>query len=146
MNIWIILGVGLGAPLLGLLAVSLVVRSLPVDYFIKGPEISPKRISPGSIASFLFRNILGIILIVGGLVLLLPIFPLVPGTGFVISAAGIILTDIPGKQNLLRRFARNPKILNGLNWLRRKLGRGDFLPPLNEEESAKSSTAEKINS
>ena len=54
------------------------------------------------------------------------------GTGFVISAVGLVLSDIPGKRRLLYGLMRVPKVGAATNWVRRKMGREPFY--LNENE------------
>ena len=45
----------------------------------------------------------------------------IPGQGLLTIAIGLLLMDYPGKFTLERKIASNPKIFNGLNWLRAKV-------------------------
>ena len=67
------------------------------------------------------KNLLGAILLAGGLIMLF-----VPGQGLLTMAMGLLLLDYPGKFALERRVARQRSVQSGLNWLRARAG----APPL----------------
>jgi hypothetical protein len=104
---------------------------LPSDYFMHDRQsLTRFWASPFALVSFLARNLLAIVLIVGGLILVLPIFPLPPGSGFLVSAVGLIISDIPGRKRLLLVIVRPRKVINTINWMRRKFGCTELeLPP-----------------
>lgn len=106
--------------IVSLLALPWLVARIPADYFLyrKRQPIPLKQQHP-VIGLFLFfgKNLLGAILLIGGLVMIF-----IPGQGLLTIAMGILMLDYPGKFLLERKFVRQPKILNGLNWLRAKTG------------------------
>ncbi|MGF1578503.1 MAG: hypothetical protein ACFCD0_03985 [Gemmataceae bacterium] len=115
----------LGVIVFMILVTLFVLGSLTRDYFVN--EITP--VSDRSllgILSFLLRNLFAVVLIVGGLILVLPIFPLPPGSGFIFSLVGIIISDIPGKRKLLYRIISIPKVHRATTWLRHRIGKESF--------------------
>jgi hypothetical protein len=69
------------------------------------------------------KNLIGFLVIAIGLLLALPG---VPGPGLPIALLGITLVDFPGKQRLVQKLLRAPKVLGGINAIRVRLGK----PPL----------------
>lgn len=126
MNLYITIAVGVGSAVVMVLAACLVVRALPTNFFLR-PEDTSRTWTLGVLLRKATRNVGGIILIVAGLILVLPIFMLPPGSGFVISAVGLLLTDLPGKRWLVSQIVSSPKVFGALNWIRNKLGRKPFL-------------------
>jgi len=61
-----------------------------------------------------FKNVLGSILLLIGAILSIP---LIPGPGFLIAAAGILLVDFPGRARMLHKLLR-PNVLRSINTLR----------------------------
>src|SRR6187401_1985945 len=113
------LAIGLGVSILGGIAATIAVVRLPRDYFTRPDRKSGWQGSVGRKAGFIARNLLGILLAVGGIVLLLPG---VPGPGVVVLLLGLFLTDIPGKHKLIQKVVRKPAILNSMNRVRRRFG------------------------
>jgi hypothetical protein len=105
--------------LAGFVLLSVVVAVLPRDFFTR-----PRR-SMGGVKAVL-KNALGILLLVSGVVLSLP---MVPGPGFVLLLVGLALVDFPGRRKLLRKVILRPGIHRKLNAFRRKLHRPYFLLP-----------------
>jgi hypothetical protein len=64
------------------------------------------------------KNILGCVLIVGGLAMLV-----LPGQGLLTLMLGFLLVDFPGKYRLERWLITRPWIHRPANWLRRRRGR-----------------------
>jgi uncharacterized membrane protein SpoIIM required for sporulation len=75
----------------------------------------------------IFKNVLALALIVIGIVMLV-----LPGQGILAILLGVMLGDFPGKLRLQQWIVARPKVMNSLNWLRRKFRK----PPL-ERPSAK---------
>jgi hypothetical protein len=75
--------------------------------------------------------LLGVILLLLGLVLSLP---LVPGPGFVLILLGVSLMDFPGKRRLELWILRTPSVLHPINRLRVRLGRPPLRVPDDEDE------------
>ena len=64
----------------------------------------------------------GLCLLLAGVAMLF-----LPGQGVLTILIGICLMDIPGKRYLLDRLVSNPHIQRGLNWVRRKRGKPEFV-------------------
>lgn len=126
MNLAIGVGIGVGVILILFGTLILVLRALPTTYFVEESLAPVTNYSLSRFLWFLLRNILGLALIIGGLILVLPVFPLPPGSGLLISMVGLIMGDLPGKRGLLLRIMKIPRVGQSTNWLRRKLGREDF--------------------
>jgi len=106
------------------IAATVLVR-LPADY-LSNPR-ADRRPSRGrgapSALSRVLKTLLGVVLIVVGIVLSLP---LVPGPGFVAVLAGVLLIDFPGKKKWVSRILGHRTVLQSVNKLRRRFSR----PPL----------------
>src|SRR4029078_5469008 len=98
----------------------IVIVRLPRDHLVNPPE-DPK----GPVA--IVRNVLGVILILGGIAMLV-----LPGQGVLAILAGVLLTTFKGKQKLARRIVQQPKVEKTLQWIREKAHR----PPLEIPEKA----------
>jgi hypothetical protein len=75
------------------------------------------------------KNLIGYLAIAIGLLLALPG---VPGPGLPIALLGIMLADFPGKRRLVRKLLRAPKVLSGVNALRKRLGKSPFLERISQ--------------
>ncbi len=108
-----------------LVAIPVVVARLPVDHFV-----APHEAADWVSSSFLRRgwlvlkNLLGIMLICGGIIMLV-----LPGQGVLTILLGVALTDIPGKWRLMRALARRPNVMKALNWMRQRARKPPLLPP-----------------
>lgn len=120
------LAIGLGVSILGGIAATIAVVRLPRDYFTRPHRKSGWRGSVGRKIWFLARNLIGMVLAVGGIVLLIPG---VPGPGVVILLLGLVLTDLPGKHKLIVAVVRKRVILNSMNRVRRRFGQPDLVTP-----------------
>ncbi|RYZ08494.1 MAG: hypothetical protein EOO73_08535 [Myxococcales bacterium] len=87
--------------------------TLPPNYLQEGEE--PRHSLPLRIA----RNALGALLIALGLAMLV-----LPGQGLLTLLVGLLLVDIPGKHELVRRVMSRPKVLFVVNKLRSHHGAG----------------------
>jgi len=119
---WWIVGFSVALGALSTLAGFAILMQLPEDYFVRtendAPVISSQ--SPFRLVLIIFKNLLGIaIVIVGGILAL----PLVPGPGLILIILGLSLTNFPGKRKLERKLIRLPLALEAVNWLRAKAGR-----------------------
>lgn len=61
------------------------------------------------------KNLLGVLLVLGGIVMSLPG---VPGQGILTILIGIMLLDFPGKRKLERKIIASPKVWSAINKLR----------------------------
>ncbi len=122
--IWMAVG-GLVFSLLGGLAASIIVVKLPKDYFSK-PKKKHRKGSFWHNALWVGKNVLGVVLVLGGVVLMMPG---VPGPGVVVILLGLTITDIPGKHKLLLWIVRHPRVMRSMNKLRHRFGRPDLVKP-----------------
>lgn len=100
------------------------VGRIPADYFAYHKRHGSRlRQRPPAmrLALLIGKNLLGAILLAGGLLMLF-----VPGQGLLTMAMGLLLLDYPGKFALERRLARQRSVRSSLNWLRARAG----APPL----------------
>jgi hypothetical protein len=67
------------------------------------------------------KNVLGVLLVVLGVILSLPG---VPGQGVLTILIGLMFLDLPGKRRLEQKLVRRPRVLNVINRLRARYGRG----------------------
>lgn len=107
-----------------LLSLPWLVARIPEDYFShRDRQPTPWKKQHPVIRLLLLagKNLLGLILLVGGLLMLL-----LPGQGLLTILMGALLLDYPGKYNIERRVVSQPKVLKSLNWLRAKANH----PPL----------------
>jgi Na+/H+ antiporter NhaD/arsenite permease-like protein len=89
---------------------------LPADYLrADRPAESP------SVLLRVLRNLLGVVLVLLGVAMLV-----LPGQGLLTLLVGLLLVDFPGKQQLVRRILKRPKVLSLVNKLRGHRG----APPL----------------
>ncbi|ETW93122.1 MAG: hypothetical protein ETSY1_40585 [Candidatus Entotheonella factor] len=114
-----------------LLAVPFVVARIPTDYFIR--EHKPRRQAPrppSQLFWLVFKNILGVILLLAGIAMLV-----LPGQGILTMLLGIMLMNFPGKYELERRIIQQPTVLKALNWMRTRANRPELIvdPPTADE-------------
>ena len=102
------------------LAVRWQINRLPADYFVAERPPRPRR---GPVA-WVAGNAAGLLVLTLGLILLLT-----PGQGILLILTGVIMLDLKGLRPLERRIVRRKEVLAAMNWVRRKSGRPDLLPP-----------------
>ena len=107
-----------------ILAIPFLVARIPTDYFIEKKE-APRQHPVLALLFAIFKNTLGIVLILAGLAMLV-----LPGQGLLTLLIGLMLTSFPGKHALILRIVQRPAILNALNRMRAKANR----PPLDMPE------------
>jgi hypothetical protein len=71
----------------------------------------------------LLKNLLGILLVVLGGIMALPV---IPGPGILMLVLGVMLLDFPGKRRLEQWLIHRATVLNAMNRLRQRYGK----PPL----------------
>lgn len=103
-----------------------IVAAIPDNYFEQNKRPKPlyKKRSLNWLIKKLFKNILGITLLLSGIVMLI-----LPGQGILTLMIGLFLIDYPGKYQLEKTLLSYPVILNSINWLRRKQRKNLFKPP-----------------
>jgi hypothetical protein len=101
---------------------------LPTDAFIRlGLKATRPRPWKGlGIVVLLFRNGLGGLLFLTGLVLSLP---LIPGPGALLMLLGLAVAEFPGKYRLELALIRLPHVLSSVNRLRARFGKPPLLDP-----------------
>ncbi len=105
--------------IISLLTLPWLVARIPSDYFChqrRHPTPLNESHPILRIMVLIGKNCLGWVLLLGGVIMLF-----IPGQGLLTIAMGLLLMDYPGKFTLERKIAGNPKIFNGLNWLRAKV-------------------------
>lgn len=108
----------------GIIAVPILLAKMPSDYFLR-----PRRTAAAfsqhhpalRISLLIVKNLLGVVFILFSIPLLAG-----PGQGILTLLIGITLLDVPGKRRLELWLVRLPRVLQAINWVRRKAGR----PPL----------------
>ena len=109
-----------------LVAMPWVVSLIPDDYFAtreRPPIVGRSERPVARWAARIGKNLLGVVLILFGLVMSVP---LVPGQGTIVALAGLLLVEFPGKRRLELWLIRRRGVLRVINWLRHRRGR----PPL----------------
>jgi hypothetical protein len=124
--------VGAGVASLAFVVVSLalipiLIARLPPDYFVheRREPYWLRRLSPAlRVAVVVAKNLLGFIVLVCGVLMLV-----LPGQGLLTLLIGLSLLDFPGKYRLERWLLGRPRVMRGLNWLRRRLHKPPFAEP-----------------
>ncbi|MBN1799227.1 MAG: hypothetical protein JW822_11670 [Spirochaetales bacterium] len=112
-----------------LFMIPVLIINLPKDYFSKPKtKARPSFLHPTVYVLFLiFKNILGVILILLGVVMLV-----LPGQGIITLLIGLMIIDFPGERKLLIYILKKTKAIKAMNWLREKNSKPPFeLPGLN---------------
>lgn len=123
----IVAGIALFTTALGIAMVVFI----PADHFMPGRTSSPAwwRRHPLLLgAGLVVKNSVGILLVVAGAVMALP---LVPGPGLLFVLLGFSALDFPGKRSVERRLLGVRSVLRSLNGIRARFNR----PPLILETS-----------
>ncbi|UHD18671.1 PGPGW domain-containing protein [Thiocapsa bogorovii] len=110
-----------------LIALPFLLARIPEDYFVDPERHSArlKRLHPVAYLSLrLLKNLVGWILVLAGILMLV-----LPGQGILTIIMGLVLSDFPGKFALERRLASKGRVLNGINWIRRRSGHAPLVPP-----------------
>lgn len=110
-----------------LVAVPWLIGRMESDYFLNHwhqVEERQRRHPLLAFAILVLRNGFGLALVVAGLAMLV-----LPGQGLLTLIIGIGLMDFPGKRHLLNRLSRIPQVQRGLNWIRRRRGKDEFIFP-----------------
>jgi hypothetical protein len=108
-------------------AISLVaLLGLPRDFFRTSRAPRSRFATRGFLgkAGLVVKNLFGLILVVIGIVLSLPV---IPGPGLLIVAAGMVLLDLPGKRRFLHKLLSRPSLLPSINRLRAAFSRAPLI-------------------
>ena len=110
--------------LISILGISWFVAQIPEDYFLQSKRQTSKWQKQKPILRFvvvLGKNLIGLSLIIGGLLMLL-----LPGQGLLTIVTGLLLLNYPGKYKLEQKLVSMPSVYKALNWIRFKAKK----PPL----------------
>ena len=109
---------------LSLLIIPWIINRLDTDFFLHLHEQTKKEDEHPVMFILLriLRYLTGCILITAGILMLF-----LPGQGILTIILGISLIDFPGKQALRDRLFGFHSVQNGLNWIRGKGDKPDFL-------------------
>jgi len=111
--------------ILSLLIVPFIIVRIPQDYFSSTGKKSVRWSGVNPIIRpclVVLKNLAGVILLIMGILMLV-----LPGQGLLTILFGIALLDFPGKHKLVRRIVSYPKLLNSINWVRKKANREPLL-------------------
>lgn len=114
-------GIGLSSlfiSIASLLLLPWLVAQIPYDYFAHDRREPPKwkQLHPLFRHTVLvLKNIMGFTLLLAGIAMLV-----LPGQGLLSILMGLVLMDYPGKFHLEQKIVSRPKLLQFINWLRRK--------------------------
>ncbi len=108
-----------------LIAVPLLLTSIPADYFLYRPREQPSgwiaRHPVWRVVAKIGKNLFGAMFVVAGLAMLV-----LPGQGLLTMFVGMTLLDLPGKRRLEVALLRRRQVYRAIDWLRRQRNR----PPL----------------
>ena len=112
--------------ILSLALIPWVIGKLPQDCFLQlqHKNKSNSQFSIGVVSLIIFRNIIGLILLLAGVIMLF-----LPGQGLLTILLGALLISFPGKQKLVRTLIGQPKIQRSMDWLRKKRSKPPFFWP-----------------
>ena len=112
--------------ILSLIIVPVIIVRIPEDYFSRSKSSKQTKwegLNPiAQLFLTILKNVFGLIFLIMGILMLV-----LPGQGLLTILFGIALLDFPGKQNLVRRLVSYPKILNSINWIRKKANKNPLL-------------------
>ena len=123
--VWWVVIISAAMFVLALVAVPLLVICIPADYFAH-PHRSgadyPRRHSWFRLVWLTLKNVLGIGFLFFGVLMLV-----LPGQGILTILIGITLLDFPGKFRLQRWVVTRRGVLDSINWVRVKAGKGSLV-------------------
>jgi uncharacterized membrane protein len=111
-----------------LLIIPMMVIKMPEEYFLYDKSHLKEFRRQHPIIRFfsvIFKNILGMVFIVAGVVMLI-----LPGQGVLTILIGFTLVNFPRKRALERRVIQNQAVHKAVNWIRAKAGK----PPVKVPE------------
>ena len=109
------------------IAVPIVIRRMPHDYFLENSEGTEEIRRQHPVLRLLFhilKNLIGGILTLGGILMLIT-----PGQGVLTILIGILLMDFPGKRSLEIRLVRISPLNRAINWIRSRAGKEPLALP-----------------
>ena len=119
-----------------------IVRRLPETFFVDD-ELERQR---KNLLQYIGRNLVGLMLLIAGPIVMLPLITLPPGSGLMVMVMGVGLMDFPGKRKQLRRFLRSAKVRRLLNWMRTSAGIRPFVMPHDLDQNRHECSNHEYNS
>jgi hypothetical protein len=107
-----------------LLAVPLIIISLPPQYLNEEKDQLSEIQSPWRWPYLVVKNIMGAVLLLAGVTMLI-----LPGQGLLTLAIGLGLMNFPGKRSLIRRLIGQPRVLRAINRWRAKAHKDSLEAP-----------------
>lgn len=115
-----------GSFLISLAVVTVILVKLPQKYFLqdsdRGLWIDHHPVVRYTLIAL--KNLLGLLLIGVGIMLSVPG---IPGQGILTMIIGILLLDFPGKRRWERKLVGYPRILQAINRIRSRFGKGPLI-------------------
>lgn len=102
------------------LLVPVMVRRIPHDYFLNDSEGAGwmrHRHPVIRIVFLLLKNLLGVLLILGGLIMFVT-----PGQGILTLVVGVLLLNFPGKRRFEIWLIKRKPVHRAIDWMRRRAG------------------------
>ena len=96
------------------------------SYYAHWQQVDQRRKRHPAVAliTIVARNLFGLLLFMAGFAMLF-----LPGQGLLTMLVGVCVMDFPGKRHLLDTIVEKSSVQRGLNWVRRKKGRAEFVFP-----------------
>jgi hypothetical protein len=127
--LWYFTGFGLLVFFGSLIAIPLLIIKLPADYFVRAPIRDwPTRRPLVHLALVILKNIVGVLLCLGGIAMLV-----LPGQGLLTLLLGITMIDFPGKRKLELWLIRKAPLNRAANWLRNRYGHSSLRLPEHDD-------------
>jgi archaellum biogenesis protein FlaJ (TadC family) len=117
-------GLSLVTFLLSIICIPLLVARLPQDYFqlaATEKEKKNQQLSLRYLCIFLFRNIIGFLLLFAGIAMLF-----LPGQGIITIIIGLAIMSFPYKHVLIYRLTRPMAVQRSLDWIRIRSKKNTF--------------------
>ena len=109
---------------LAMLIIPIRIILLPQDYLLKKDDRTPFLTKLANKPYLIFKNLLGILLILAGIAMLI-----LPGQGVIVLIIGLSLMNIPAKHRLMLRMMGHPRILRAINRLRSRANKPQLETP-----------------
>jgi len=109
------------------IAVPMVIRRMPHDYFLEtseGAEAIREQHPALRVLFLVMKNVLGMLLVMGGLIMFVT-----PGQGILTLVIGLLLMNFPGKRRLEIRLIRMKPLRRAVDWIRRRAGQRPLVLP-----------------
>lgn len=116
---------GVATFVVSLITLPIIIARLPVDHFVveRTRSVPWQGARPlRSILLVLGRNLLGVLLVLGGVLMLF-----LPGQGILTIAIGLLMIDFPKKRAFQAWLLAWKPVNRGINWLRRKADQPEFI-------------------